>query len=248
MADNYQENNRVSTTGITLFDDSSMMLRLMYLGDTFSVIIADPEKNENGKNSYPDKNRHSFLITADRAATLYHKIISKDLAEAMQKHEDFSKGIFLNRGKTALLEIHYKDDEIYMAYFKDIDSERVANENYVFHFQKTDTIIGYTGDGSFEGQESVQGNFYIFCKYLEAGVYELANPSGHSMRRGNQYTTNSIFNYLKSIAAKLGVTVENGYHRKSEASSGFMSIPEGSEEELPFAEAPTAGNMDDILG
>ena len=52
MADNNYQENRVSTTGITLFDDNSMMLRLMYLGDTFSVIIADPEKNENGKNTY----------------------------------------------------------------------------------------------------------------------------------------------------------------------------------------------------
>lgn len=247
MADNNYQENRVSTTGITLFDDNSMMLRLMYLGDTFSVIIADPEKNENGKNTYPDKNRHSFLITADRAASLYHEIITKELTEAMQNHEDFSKGVFLNRGKTSLMEIHYKDDELYLVYFKDIDEERVAKENYVFHFQKTDTITGYTGDGSFDGQGSVQGNFYIFCKYLEAGVYELSNASGHSVRRGNQYTTNSIFNYLKSIAAKLGVTVEGGYKKKSDA-SGFMNIPEGSDEELPFAEAPTAGSMDDILG
>ena len=146
MADNNYQENRVSTTGITLFDDNSMMLRLMYLGDTFSVIIADPEKNENGKNTYPDKNRHSFLITADRAASLYHEIITKELTEAMQNHEDFSKGVFLNRGKTSLMEIHYKDDELYLVYFKDIDEERVAKENYVFHFQKTDTITGYTGD------------------------------------------------------------------------------------------------------
>jgi hypothetical protein len=251
MAENnegYQQ-NRVSTAGITLFDDNSTMLRLSYLGDTLSLLIGYPKANDNGKNSYPEDQRHTFLITADRAAALYHEIIVKELTPALENKQDFCKGIFLNRGKTAIMELRIQDGEVYLVYCKDINEDRVSENSYVFHFQKTDTITNYDPSGTFDSQGTVEGSFFLFCKYLESGVYEMPNAGAHAFRKGNQYTTRAIFNNLRAIAAKLGVTPESGgFHRNNRAeTSGFMNTPDGVDEELPFAEAPSTSNMEDLL-
>lgn len=247
---NSYPDNKVSTNGITLFDDSGMMLRLGYLGDSFSMFIADPVKLETGKNSYPEKNRHSFLLTADRAAALYNEVIMKDIMEAFAAGEDMSKGVFLNRQKTAIVEIRLHQGEFYLVYFKDIDEDRKAKENFAFHFQKTDVIIDYDGlEGTFAGQTPVDGNFYVFCRYLEAGIYELCKPSGHSVRKAYTYTMTSIFNYLKALSQKLGVVVQPAFQRNS----GFPQQTSGAQadEGLPFVNTPVenveATDMADML-
>lgn len=256
MADNNNSNNqydanRVSTVGLTIFDNESMMMRLSYLGDALSIMIAEPENN-NGKNSYPEKNRHSTLITSERAAALYDEIILKGVIPALEKGEDYSMGIFLNQKKTSILQIRVQDKEIYLVLCLNINEERVSENSYVFHFQKTDVISDYNPNGSFESQDKVEGYFYLFVKWLENGVGAITGAAGHSMRKANSYTTNSFFNYAKSIAAKLGVTPPNNNNYRSNNgggsdTSGFMNIPEGSPDEMPFNDTPTASSMDDIL-
>lgn len=243
------DENRINTVGITVFDNESMMMRLGYLGDALSIMIAEPENN-NGKNSYPDKNRHSSLITAERAAAFYNEIVLKGVLPALEKGEDYSMGIFLNQKKTSILELRVQDKEIYLVLCLNINEERVSENSYVFHFQKTDIIEGYDPSGKFDSQGKVEGCFYLFVKWLEFGISAITGASGHSMRKANSYTTNSFFNYAKSIAAKLGVTPErpnNGYHRNHSDNSGFMNIPDGSPDEMPFNDEPTTASLEDIL-
>lgn len=252
MADNNQfEFNKISTVGLTLFDNESMMMRLSYLGDALSIMIAEPEQN-NGKNSYPEKNRHSTLITAERAAAFYNEIILKGVIPAIENGENYSMGIFLNQKKTSILEIRVQDKEIYLVLCLNINEERVSENSYVFHFQKTDVIAGYEPNGTFESQDKVEGCFFIFTKWLEFGIAAITGASGHSVRKANSYTTNSFFNYAKSICAKLGVTPERpnyrSYNESNHDTSGFMSIPDdASSDGMPFNDTPTTSSMDDIL-
>lgn len=248
----YNELNKVNTNGITLFDDKGNMLKLGYLGESFSCMISIPAKSESGKNTYPEKNRHNFLLTHDRAATLYQKIIVKDILEAYEAGNNMVRGLPLNRAKTNMISIRLEDGELYLIFSENIDENRMTEDNYAFHFTKTDVIDEYNPkDGSYAGQYGVEGAFWIFCSYLEAGVYELCKPSGHSVRRAQSYTNQAFFNYLKAISQKLGVVVEPAFKK----SSGFVAQSpsvEGVDEELPFSDVPTMNNpstveMSDML-
>lgn len=253
MADNNTFTlNKVSTSGITLFDDNGIMLKLNYLGETLSLIIGEPTEGSDGKKMYPDEKRYPFLITPERAAALYNEIIVKDLLSNENFHsENFSKGVFLNKGKTAVLQIRVQDGEIYLVYCKNINADRIAEESHVFHFIKTEIIEDYDGTtGNFSAQSPREATFYLFCKYLDIGVNELNNAVAHSVRKVNNASTNKIFGYLKGITAKLGVTPDEAYGptrpiNSSYPSSGFMNP---GEDPLPFNdEENTNTSMEDII-
>ena len=216
--------NKITTNGATFWDSDGTMLRLSYLDDSFSIQISTPSIGENGKRSYPEKNRHNLLVTADRAAALYNEVIQNQLLPAYANGENLSKGIFLNKGKTAILEVKVENGNWYLIYHRDIDETRKPKESFGFQFEKSDVIEDYKADtGDFAGQQSVEGTFFIFCKYLDMGINELCKPSGHSVRTATSYTITSIFNYLKSISQKLGVTVEPAYRKTSGFNASAMN-------------------------
>lgn len=249
MENNNQNQNRVSTSGITLFDENSMMLRMGYLDDSLSLVLGECEE-VNGKRSFPQEKRHSFIITLDRAEAFYNEIIIKKVLKAIENGEDYNGGIFLNKRKDSIVEIRVQQGEIYLVYYKEIGEDRKPKDTYTFKFNKTDVVELYNPDGTSFEQSKVEGCFMIFCKYLESGIYDLGNSSAHAMRKANQYTTSAIFNYLKMIAAKLGVTVENsnsGFNRSS--NPGFASVPAGMKEDVPFVPeiVPTETSLEGIL-
>lgn len=235
--------NKITTTGATFWDESGMMLKLSYLDDSFSIQISDPLVSETGKRTYPESNRHNMLVTSDRAAALFDEIIIKQILPAYEEGKNLSKGVFLNKGKTSILEVRVQEGEFYLIYYKDIDENRKAKENYAFHFGKTDVIEEYNFEtGDFAGKQSVDGTFYIFCKYLETGLNELCRPSGHAVRQATSYTVTSIFNYLRAISQKLGVIVEPAY-RRSSGFSNESSMNDPVDDELPFDNTPNVENV-----
>lgn len=234
--------NKITTNGGTFWDEEGTMLRLGYLDDSFSIQLSTPAIGENGRRSYPEKNRHNLLMTAERAAALFHEVIMKQLLPAYAQGENMAKGVFLNKGKTSILEVKVENNQWYLLYHKDIDENRKAKESYGFHFGKTDIIEGYKSDtGEFAGQQEVDGTFFIFCKYLEMGVNELCKTSGHSVRTATNYTITSIFNYLKSLSQKLGVTVEPAYRRNSGFNTSTMNSPTN---DLPFNDPPAVEEVE----
>lgn len=247
MENNYQ--NRVTTSGMTLFDENGTMLRMGYLDESLSLVIGEPVLADNGKKSYPQEKRHPFIITLDRAAALFHDIIEKKVYGALEEGYNYNGGIFLNRRKDAIFEIRVQDGEIYLILYKEIQEDRTPKETFVFKCNKTTIVENYNPDGSSADQTDVEGFFYLFCKYLEAGIFDLQNASTHSFRKANNATTSAIFNHLKQIAAKLGVTVENtrSNYQPATSNSGFMNSATSEEEELPFADAPTATSLDGML-
>lgn len=231
--------NRVSTVGLTLFDEQGMMLRCSYLGDTLNITLAEPMKTDAGKNSYPDKARHSILLTTDRVATLYQEIISKELVEAMNKGEDFREGVFLNKRKESILQIRYENNELYLVLCTDIDEKRISKNSYVFHFNKTDVIYDYDPTGTFTSQGTKNGMFFVFTEYLRAGLEALTGAGGHAVRKVDSWTRTQIFNYLKGMSAKLGVTLESPtYNRRT---SGFqkneVASAAGTDADMNFTDA-----------
>ena len=244
---NYQ--NRVSTSGITLFDKNGMMLRLAYLDDSLSIVFGEPQVSENGKRKYPNELRSSTIITSERAVALYEEVILKKVLPALEQGNDYNGGVITNQRGSAILEIRVQQGDVYIVYHKDINENRNPGKSYVFQCQKVPLIEGYSPEeGSFE-KAVYDGVFMLFCKYLESGIYDLLGASTHSFRYYNRFTTNSIFDYLKGVAAKLGVTPEGrqSYNPRQNTQSGFMNI-EGDQDEVPFNELPMeSGNLSDIL-
>lgn len=241
---NYNQ-NRVTTTGLTLFDENGLMLRLAYLDDSLSMIIGQPSIADNGKRKYPQEMRHPFIVTIDRATALYNVIVPK-VIKALNDGEDYNGGVFLNKAKTAIFDIRVQNGDVYLVYYKNIGEDRTPGETYAFKCQRTQIVESYNPDGSTFEQSSVEGYFAVFCKYLESGVYDLHSGAAHGVRKANNYTTTSIFNYLRSIAAKLGVTIENS--RPNTVTSGFMDVPDNGPDELPFVTTePVHTTMDGLL-
>ena len=238
--------NRVTTSGMTIFDENNLMLRMSYLDDSLSLVIGQPSVADNGKKKYPQELRHPFIITLDRATALYDVIVPKVL-KALEEGEDYNGGVFLNKAKNAIFEIRVQSGDVYLVYYKNIGEDRTPGETFAFKCQRTQIIESYNPDGSSFEQSSVEGYFALFCKYLESGIYDLHNASAHAYRKANSYTISSIFNYLKSIAVKLGVTMESN-RPASTVSSGFMDIPDNAPEEAPFVTTePAHTTMDGLL-
>jgi len=254
MADNTNNNFRdqVTTSGIPLFDDKGTWLKLGYLDDSLSLMICEPTIADNGKRTYPQESRKPFIITIERAEALHNEIIPKVLS-SLEAGEDYDGGIFLNKRKDAIFEIRVQQGDIYAVYYKDIGEDRRAKETIVFKFQRTSIIENYNPDGTSFEQNNVEGQFAVFCKYIEAGAFDLHNSSVHSFRKGNYYTTGKIFDYLKGIAAKLGVTVDSGKtytpNNNNRSNSGFMNVPDNAGDELPFSEGmvPEESSLENIL-
>lgn len=244
-SNNNSYQNRVTTSGLTFFDENGLMLRLGYLDDSLSLVMGQPSVAENGKKKYPQEMRHPFIITIERATALYNIIVPKAI-KALEDGENYNGGVFLNRAKNAIFEINVENGDVYLVYYKNIGEDRTPGETYAFKCQKTQIVEAYNPDGTSFEQTAVEGYFAVFCKYLESGIYDLHNGVGHSIRKANLYTTNAIFNYLKSIAIKLGVSMES--HRPSNVNSGFMEIPDNSPEEVPFvSNEPVHTSMEGLL-
>lgn len=237
MAENQYQQNRVTTSGCTLFDENSIMLRLGFLDDGFTILFGDPKQDGMNK-TYPLEKRHSLILRPERATALLENIIVDKVLPAMENGTSYNGGVFLNRRKDSILEVRVQDGEVYLAFHKGIDENRVPKESYVFHFQKTQIIENYNPDGSAFEQFDVHGCFMLFCKFLESGVYDINNSSAHSMRKANYYTTNKIFRYLEGLATKLGVTVENRSYQNG-SSSGFSQSPEGIQSSQDIMPIPT---------
>ena len=241
--DNNRFENQVSTSGMTLFDENGMMLRLSYLDDSFSIVFGECQE-ENGKRTYPQNMRHALLMTVDRGAVMLDEIILKKVLPALEAGENYNGGVFLNRRKDAILELRVQEGDVYLCYHKDIGEDRQPKESYVFKFNKTTVVENYKTDGTSFDQSNVDGYFVLFYKYLDAGVYEVHNAGTHSHRRVMNASINRIFQYLEGIGAKLGVVVERpGYNRGG--NSGFntpSSSQPQAQDPLPFQNEPEASS------
>lgn len=248
---NGYQSNKVTTSGMTLFDENGIMLKMGYLDDSLSLVIGEPVTNDSGKRTYPQETRYPFILTMDRANALYEHTIMEKTMGALESHTNYNGGVLLNRRGDSMLEIRVQNDDIYMVYYTDINEDRVAGKTHVFKFNKTILIEGYnpTGVGDFERVE-VQGYFAVFCKYLEAGIFDVHNSSVHSFRKGNYYTTSKIFDNLSAIGAKLGISFENrnNYHyNNASARNAFMEDTPNGEEEVPFVPEVKTNTLDGLI-
>lgn len=229
---NFQQ-NKVSTSGITLFDENGIMLKLGYLDDSLSLLIGEPKIADNGKRSYPQDTRYPFIITLDRATALYEKIILEKVLPAIENGTNYNGGVFLNKRNDAIFEIRVQDGDVYLVYHKEIGEDRVPKSSHVFKCQKTPVIENYHTDGSHFEKSDTEAYFLLFCRYVDAGIYDLNNSSAHSFRKANYYTTNKIFNYLEGLASKLGVTIESRSFKPS-VSNAFMDVSNAEGDLISF--------------
>jgi hypothetical protein len=242
---------KVNTSSFTLFNgdnDGNIMLKLAYLDDfSLSVVIGAPEMN-NGKKSYPKEKRESFIITTDRAAALYELIMHKVLP-AVGKNEYYDGGVLLSKRNDSMFQIRHENGEICGLYYKNIDAERHPGSTFVYKFPKVAVIEKYNPTvGEFESKE-VNAQFALFIKFLEAAILMGTHATTHSYRYANKYVTDLMMNTLKSMASKMGVTVET-YHpyNNQQSSSGFNDLPFGGDNNMSVPSIEEVNTLDGILG
>lgn len=229
MPEYEQSRAKVNTSSFTLFNEENVMLKLAYLDDFSLSVVIGASDMSNGKRTYPKDKRESFIITIDRAAALYDIIFEKVLP-AIRNDENYDGGVLLSKRKDSLFQIRVQDGEVYAVYLKNIDANRHPGATYVYKFSKIPVIENYNPETSQFESRHIHAHFTLFIKFLEAAVLMGAHASTHSYRYANKYITDIILNTLKSMAAKMGVTIEtytpSGNQQSS--NSGF---------ELPFDNA-----------
>ena len=224
MAYNQDYNTKITTNGMTLFDENGVMLRLDFLDDALSVQIGFPDIVD-GKRKYPTEKRQSLIVTNDRVSALYDIVINKVLP-AIEAGKDYDGGIFTSKRKDGVFEVAVQSGEPYLMYHKDIDADRKPKATYIFKFDKTSIIEKYNVESTEFEQCEVHAKFTLFVKLLEGFVLLSNNITTHSYRHANKYTTDKIFLYLNEIAKKMGLTVE------SRSSYGTPNV--GFSDDLPF--------------
>lgn len=210
MADN-KYNNSITTSLITLFDSSSVQLRISGLENGISIAFWMPSRDPvTGKLTYPKESRYSTIITTDRVATL-DRMISELLIPEFEAGRDKSVAVFTNRQKSMIFEIRVINGEFFASLYTDVDPMTLIPKNgFRFKFEKTTAACDYNSESGNMNITEYDGNFYIFTELLH-NIIAIGNNkvSGHSVRQANSFTTSSLFEYIRAIAAKMGVTVEN---------------------------------------
>jgi len=245
MAQDY--GTKITTNGLTFFDEGGTMLRLSFLDESLSVQFGFPEVTD-GKRKYPTAKRESLIITNDRVAALYQLICSKVLP-AIEKGENYDGGVFTSKRKDAIFAIIVQDGEPHLAYYKDIDADRKPKSTHVFTFTRTAIIEHYDPAGSSFEQNEIHAQFTLFIKMLEGFTLLTNNITTHSYRHANKYTTDKIFLYLSELAKKMGVTIDTGYSSYGASSGGYSNeqLPFGNDTETSMPSINEVSTLDGML-
>lgn len=217
MADKFK--NNVTTSMIQLFDNNKMQLRLSGLDSSLMLALWVPDVDPvTGKTTYPKDKRFDTLLGIDNVASLA-KMLDDVIIPAYLENKPAKISLFTNRNRDKILEIGVNEtgDTIYLVFHVSVDpATMISSQSYVYTFSKTVYSDNYApSTGEFD-VKTCEGNFYVFASVVQNFIHAGgAAVNAHGFRKGNEYTVAQLFNYLKGIANKLGVTVENTYKTPS---------------------------------
>lgn len=247
MAEFESSRAKVNTSSFTLFNEDGVMLKLAYLDDfSLSIVIGTSEVN-NGKRTYPKEKRESFIVTSDRAAALYDIIVKKAMV-AIEEGRNYDGAVLLSKRKDSMLQIRVQDGDVFAVYMKNIDANRQPGATFIYKFSKVPVIEKYNPETSeFEARE-IHAHFALFIKFVEAAILMGTHASTHSYRYANKYVTDLTLNTLKSMAVKMGVTVETYQpsYGGNQPNTGF-DLPFGSEETTQMPTIEEVNSFDGIF-
>lgn len=210
---NNNQRNSISTSLMQLFDDNGVQFRMSGLDNGISFAFWMPYVDPmTGRKTYPKEQRFSCIVTSERIKTL-DKMIQEVLLPAAEQGNNKSVAVFTNKQRSNIFEVRFENGDYYVRLYQNVDAMSLKPANaYEFKFRKTQIGTDYKPDTGEINMVLDEGEFYIFLAVIHNFV-ELAvsRMPGHAERLANEYTTGSIFDHLRAIAAKLGVTVSNQY-------------------------------------
>lgn len=245
--DNNQKRFSVSSNIVTMFDDQSVQLRIGGLDSSMSMAFWLPTRTPEGKNTYPQEGRYSFVLTPDRVAAL-DMILRNDVLPAFTEGKAISRSIFTSRACTNMVQIDISEQgDVNLIYHRDISMERIPKESFVFHFDKCMTLKSYNcKTGEYE-IDYVMATFYLFCQTVHSFVLNGTGVSGHGYRAVNQYSIDRIFRYLEGIATSLNVAIPSSNFGKTQNYSGNSNTWNQQMNENAVPAMQEVSNLNDML-
>lgn len=226
MADNRNNQFSVTTSMISMFDETGTQLRLAGLESGMSFAIWIPQVNPDGRTSYPQEMRFTSMLSTDTVASL-NWLIRNKIVPDWQSGKDFKYGVPCNRNMTAVIDIIGTGGEIYLRMSRDIDENRQAKNVHQFKFTNTTILQNYDPQsGSFD-IDTVPAQFTMFTEVI-AAYNAVTYSAGHGSRVANKFTITSMYNYLQAIASKLSVVVDTGYRRNPPLTGGNPNVQTSS--------------------
>lgn len=226
MADNRNNQFSVTTSMISMFDETGTQLRLAGLESGMSFAIWTPQVNPDGRTTYPQEMRFTSLMSTDTVASL-NWLIRNKIVPDWQNGKDFKYGVPCNRSMTAVIDIIGTGGEIYLRMSRDIDENRQAKNVHQFKFTNTTILQNYDPQsGSFD-IDTVPAQFTMFTEVI-AAYNAVTYSAGHGSRVANKFTITSMYNYLQAIASKLGAAVDTGYRRNPPLTGGNPNVQTSS--------------------
>lgn len=217
MADNNRQFT-VTTSLISMFDETGAQLRLAGLESGMSIAIWTPQINPDGKTTYPQEMRFNTMMSTDTVASL-NWLIRNRIVPDWEAGKDFKYGIPCNRSMTAVIDIIGVGGEIYLRMSRDIDENRQAKNVHQFKFTNTNILLNYDPQSGAFDIDKVPAQFTMFTEVI-AAYNAVTYSAGHGSRVANKFTISSMYNYLQAIASKLGVVVDTGYRRNPPLTGG----------------------------
>ena len=216
MADNKQFT--VSTSLISMFDETGSQLRLAGLESGMSIAIWSPQVNPDGKTTYPQEMRFTTMMSTDTVASL-NWLIRNRIVPDWEAGKDFKYGVPCNRSMTAVIDIIGSGGEIYLRMSRDIDENRQAKNVHQFKFTNTNILLNYDPQSGAFDIDKVPAQFTMFTEVI-AAYNAVTYSAGHGSRVANKFTISSMYNYLQAIASNLGVVADTGYRRNPPLTGG----------------------------
>ena len=210
---NTNQKNSISTSLMQLFDDNGVQFRMSGLDNgisfAFWLPLVDPM---TGRRTYPKEQRFQCVVSSDRVKSL-DKMVQDLLLPAAEQGNNKSIAVFTNKQRSNIFEVRFENGDYYVRLYQNVDAMSLKPNNvYEFKFRKTQVGTDYNPATGEINMVLDEGEFYIFLAVIHNYVELAASKMpGHAERLANEYTTGSIFNHLKAIATKLGVTVSNQY-------------------------------------
>lgn len=226
MADNRNNQFSVTTSMISMFDETGTQLRLAGLESGMSFAIWTPQVNPDGRTTYPQEMRFTSMLSTDTVASL-NWLIRNKIVPDWQSGKDFKYGVPCNRNMTAVIDIIGVGGEIYLRMSRDIDENRQAKNVHQFKFTNATILQNYDPQsGSFD-IDTVPAQFTMFTEVI-AAYNAVTYSAGHGSRVANKFTITSMYNYLQAIASKLSVVVDTGYRRNPPLTGGNPNVQTSS--------------------
>lgn len=215
-------NFTIKTNGLNLFGADDNMLMISYLDDSISLSFCYPSIDETGKKTFPKDNRITTTLRRDTVAEFAEILRSESFLSAVENEGTFNKGVALNRQMTDILSIIVEGKNIGLSFFKELGEDHKPKSIFIFRFQKSKIINGFNGRTDEFAIDEMNAPLFMFVHMITAFEETCATKlGGHMAKLGLSWSASKEMEYLRAIASKLGISIENNSYGNRNGGGGW---------------------------